>query len=42
MADIAGIFHWPPAVLEDMSLDDLLHWQGLAVEWWNRANRTER
>lgn len=27
MADIALVFHWPPAVMADMSLDELLAWR---------------
>lgn len=42
MADIAAIFHWAPDMLEAMSLEDLVHWHGLAVDRWNRMNSTER
>lgn len=42
MADIAAIFHWGPDVLEAMELEDLVHWHTLAVDRWNRMNRTER
>lgn len=38
MADIAAIFHWPPDVLERMSIAELLHWQRAAVDRWNRMN----
>jgi len=41
MADIAFFFHWPKAELEAMDLADLLRWQHLAVDCWNRTNRTE-
>lgn len=27
MADIAVIFHWSPAVFDDMSLSDLVEWR---------------
>lgn len=27
MADIAAVFHWPPAALEAMSLTDLAEWR---------------
>lgn len=30
MADIAAVFHWPPAVLDPMSLGEL-------ARWWARA-----
>lgn len=32
MADIAFVFHWPPAVMEPMSLEELGQWQQLAIE----------
>jgi hypothetical protein len=31
MADIAAVFHWPPAVMEAMPLEELMLWQQLAV-----------
>ncbi len=27
MADIAAIFHWPPAVMDPMPLDELMAWR---------------
>lgn len=27
MADIAVVFHWPPAVMDGMSLDELMQWR---------------
>lgn len=27
MADIAAIFHWPPAAMDDMTLIDLAMWR---------------
>jgi len=27
MADIAAIFHWPPAVMDAMELDELMAWR---------------
>lgn len=27
MADIAAIFHWPPAVMESMTLAELADWR---------------
>lgn len=27
MADIAAVFHWPPAAMEGMSLTDLAEWR---------------
>ena len=32
MADIAAVFHWPPAEMDAMPLEVLLMWQRLAVE----------
>jgi hypothetical protein len=32
MADIAVVFHWPPAVMDEMEIDELTEWHGLAVE----------
>lgn len=30
MADIAVVFHWPPNVMDDMQLGELM-------DWWERA-----
>lgn len=38
MGEIAGIFHWPPAVLEAVTLEELIFWHKQAVTWWNRVN----
>jgi hypothetical protein len=27
MADIAVVFHWPPAAMNDLSLSDLMEWR---------------
>ena len=27
MADVAAIFHWPPAALDNMSLAELMAWR---------------
>ncbi len=32
MADLAITFHWSPAVMDDMSLQDLLQWRELAAK----------
>lgn len=32
MADIATVFHWPPNVMEQMSLPDLMGWHDRALE----------
>lgn len=31
MADVAVIFHWPPAAMDDMSLSDLMGWREKAA-----------
>lgn len=41
MADIAAIFHWSLADLAALDLADLIMWRDLAVDRWNRMNRTE-
>lgn len=41
MADIAAIFHWPLSELAALDLAELFLWRGLAIERWNRMNRTE-
>lgn len=37
-ADIALIFHWPPAVMDAMALPQLCQWRDMAVQRWNRIN----
>ncbi len=27
MADIAVVFHWPPAAMHDLSINDLMEWR---------------
>jgi len=27
MADIATVFHWPPAAMDDLPLDELMQWR---------------
>ena len=39
IADIAAIFHWPLPDLLALELDELLHWQRLAVSRWKLMNR---
>lgn len=41
MADIAAVFHWPLSELAALDLAELILWRGLAVDRWNRMNRTE-
>ena len=42
MADIALIFHWPPAAMTDMAVGELLHWRALAVQRHNHLHSTEK
>ena len=32
MADIAAIFHWPPAAFAGLSLDELMDWRHRAID----------
>lgn len=32
MADIAAVFHWPPPVMDAMSLSELMTWRAKAAE----------
>lgn len=32
MADIATVFHWPPAAMDDMTLGELMDWRERARE----------
>jgi hypothetical protein len=41
MADVAYLFHWPPAVLDALSLDDLIMWRSKAIHIHNTLNPTE-
>jgi hypothetical protein len=38
MADVAAIFHWPPDVMDAMTLPELMDWRALAVERWQQMN----
>lgn len=38
MADIAFIFHWPPAVMDPMSLEELTGWWHRALERFKATN----
>jgi hypothetical protein len=38
MADIAAIFGWRPAEMDEMALAELMDWRALAVERWRRMN----
>lgn len=31
MADIAAVFHWPPAAMDEMPIEELMMWQRLAI-----------
>lgn len=41
MADIAFIFHWPPSVMWEMELSELMHWRERAIEIHNRVHNPE-
>lgn len=32
MGDIAAVYHWPPAAMDPMELDELMRWHDGAVE----------
>lgn len=36
MADIALVFHWPPAALAAMSLSELMSWRAQAAKRWQK------
>lgn len=38
MGDIAGIFHWSPAIMDPMDLQELSRWHTIAINWWNRVH----
>lgn len=37
-AEMAAVFHYPPMPLDEMTIEDVVHWHGRAVEIWNRMN----
>lgn len=34
MANLAVVFHWPPAAMDEMELEELLRWENKARERW--------
>lgn len=34
MADIATVFHWPPAAMDGMYLEELMAWRERARQRW--------
>lgn len=32
MADIAGVWHWPPQAMDEMALSELMMWRAKAAE----------
>ncbi|MFK3757107.1 GpE family phage tail protein [Lysobacter enzymogenes] len=32
MADIAAVFHWPPAAMDELSVTELMEWRERARE----------
>lgn len=39
MADLALIYHWPPAVLDALPLDELLAHHARAIDRWQASKR---
>ncbi|MEG3166631.1 GpE family phage tail protein [Sphingomonas sp. LB3N6] len=35
MADLAIVFHWPPAAMDEMTIADLMRWRTRAAERHN-------
>ena len=35
------MFHWPLSDLLPMEIDELIAWRELAIDRWNRMNRTD-
>ncbi|TCP99870.1 GpE protein [Sphingomonas sp. PP-F2F-A104-K0414] len=35
MADLAIVFHWPPAAMDEMMIADLMRWRARAAERHN-------
>ncbi|WP_307119048.1 GpE family phage tail protein [Sphingomonas kyeonggiensis] len=40
-ADIAAVFHWPPEVMAAMTLDELMMWQSLAIDRFEKMRKAE-
>ncbi|PHV01651.1 GpE family phage tail protein [Iodobacter sp. BJB302] len=40
MADIAMVFHWPPAAMDDMTISDLMEWREEARKRYHPENNT--
>ena len=38
MADVAAIFHWPPAVMDVMTVAELMDWCDMAVARFKSMN----
>ncbi|MGB1763790.1 GpE family phage tail protein [Alloalcanivorax xenomutans] len=34
MANLAVVFHWPPAAMDPMELEELLRWEKKARDRW--------
>jgi len=32
MADVAAVFHWPPAAMDGMTVPELMGWHGRAID----------
>ena len=38
MADIAAVFHWPPHVMDEMTICEIASWRDKAVDRWKKMN----
>jgi Phage P2 GpE len=39
MADVAAVWHWPPAVMDAMSVEELMDWHSRALERFEAMNK---
>jgi hypothetical protein len=38
MAELAFVFHWAPAVMDEMEVSELIDWRNKAADIWNKAH----
>jgi hypothetical protein len=41
MADVAAVFHWPPPVMDEMGVAELMEWHVRAIERLKAMNGVE-
>lgn len=41
MADVAAVFHWPPPVMDEMGVADLMGWHTRAIDRLKAMNGVE-